>query len=106
MLSKNRKGDRSIEVELPSIETYRHCTPILIDDIISSGKTLIEPIRQLVDQKTKPPICIGTHAVFADHAYEDLLAAGAAQVVTCNTIQHISNGINLGKLIAEALNEK
>jgi ribose-phosphate pyrophosphokinase len=103
LLSKNRKGDRSIEVILPSIEDYRHCTPILIDDIISSGRTLIEPIRQIIDKGANAPICIGTHAVFADHAYEDLLAAGAAQVVTCNTIQHVSNGIDVGGIIAEAL---
>lgn len=103
LLSKTRHGDRTIDVHVPPIHTYQHCTPVLIDDIISSGRTLIEPIHQLVRRQTKPPVCIGTHAVFADHAYEDLLAAGAQQVVTCNTIEHVSNTINIGHLIAQTV---
>lgn len=37
------------------------------------------------------------------HAYADLLGAGAARVVTCNTIPHRSNAIDIGDTIADAV---
>ncbi len=105
ILEKTRKGDRSIEVSLPTMtmEVYKNATPILVDDIISTGRTLIEPIKQLKNSSLKAPICIGVHAVFADNAYQDLLDAGAEKVITCNSIGHLSNQINLANIIAPAL---
>ena len=53
----------------------------------------------------KPPICIGIHAVFSGNAYRDLRDAGVARVVTCNTIPHASNAIDLSPTIATEVNE-
>ncbi len=103
LLNKTRKGDRHIEVTLPSLDQYQACTPILVDDIISSGRTMIEPLKQLKKISPQPPICIGVHAIFADNAYQDLLDAGASQVVTCNTVQHPSNGIDISELLVQAI---
>lgn len=103
ILKKIRQGDRSIEVSLPSMTSYTHCTPILVDDIISTGQTMIEPIKHLKETTLKAPICIAVHAVFADNAYQDLLNAGASKVITCNTIDHISNDIDLSHLIMAPL---
>ena len=49
------------------------------------------------------PVCIGVHAVFADNAYEELLAAGARRVVICNTIPHVSNAIDLTELLVNGV---
>ena len=49
------------------------------------------------------PVCVGVHAIFADAAYEELLSAGASRVVTCNTIAHPTNAIDVTPLLAEAL---
>lgn len=105
ILNKIRKGDQHIEVSLPSLEAYKHKTPILVDDIISTGRTMIEPIQQLKKQCLKAPICIAVHGVFANGAYENLFKAGADKVITCNTIQHVSNKIDLIRLISQALNK-
>jgi ribose-phosphate pyrophosphokinase len=43
--------------------------------------------------------------VFAGDAHACLRDAGAAQVVTCNTIVHESNGIDVGGLIADGVSE-
>jgi ribose-phosphate pyrophosphokinase len=40
--------------------------------------------------------------VFAGDAYPRLLAAGARRVVTCNTIPHPSNEIDVHDLLAQA----
>lgn len=103
VLEKIRHGDRKVEVSLPDLDTHRAHTPVLVDDIISTGRTMIETMAHLKRAGLAPPVCIGVHAVFADRAYENLLAAGAARVVTCNTIFHPSNAIDLSEQIAAAI---
>lgn len=49
------------------------------------------------------PICIGVHAVFSDNAYDKIISSGAKSVVTCNTIEHMSNSIDVAPLIADYL---
>lgn len=99
ILEKIRKGDFDVEVFIPTMERYRDHTPVLIDDIISTGRTMIKAVQHLKRQHMKLPICIAVHAVFANNAYQELISAGAGQVVTCNTLDHVSNAIDLSTLI-------
>lgn len=105
VLQKVRKGDRDVEVSIPDVQAWRNHTPVLIDDIISTGRTMIETLGHLQRAGMKPAVCIGVHAVFAGDAYEDLLAAGAACVATCNTISHPSNTIDLSDAIAGGVSQ-
>ena len=95
ILEKIRHGDREVEVSSPAIQGYLDHTPVLIDDIISTAQTMIETVNHLKAAKMKSPVCIGVHAVFAGEAYNALLKSGVEHVVTCNTIAHPSNKINL-----------
>jgi ribose-phosphate pyrophosphokinase len=60
-------------------------------------------VGHLLRAGLRPPVCVGVHAIFADHAYEELLAAGAASVVTCNSIPHPSNRVDSMPLLAEGM---
>ena len=99
ILQKIRRGDREVEVSVPDVERWRARTPVLVDDIISTARTMIETAGHLHHAGLAPPVCIGVHAVFAADAYE-ALRAGAARVVTCNTILHTSNAIDVSDLLA------
>ena len=110
ILRKVRRGDRDVSISPvdAAAESGVHiawaiCTPVLVDDIVSTARTMIETIGELQRAKASPPVCIGVHAVFADQAYDDLCAAGAARVVTCNTIPHQSNEIDVHELLADAI---
>jgi ribose-phosphate pyrophosphokinase len=103
ILEKIRKGDRNVEVSVPEVEKFMENTPVLVDDIISTGNTMIETIGHLKKTGMKPPVCIGIHAVFAAGAYDKLIKAGAAKVVTCNTIVHPSNEIFMDELLAQEI---
>ncbi len=105
VLEKTRLGDADVRVTVPHVERYADRTPVLVDDIISTARTMIETVGHLKAMGLKAPWCIGTHAVFAGRAYEDLLAAGAARVVTCNTIPHASNAIDVSRSVASSLTE-
>ena len=110
ILHKVRRGDRDVSISPveAAIESGLHIawmavTPVLVDDIVSTARTMIETIGELRRVAPPPPICIGVHAIFAERAYDDLCAAGAARVVTCNTIPHGSNAIDVNDLIADAV---
>lgn len=100
VLAKTRRGDREVEITRPDPAAYRGHTPVLLDDIISSGATMIETLRHLED--CEPAVCIGVHAVLAGSARDDLMAAGARGVATCNTIAHVTNSIDVSMRVADA----
>lgn len=99
ILSKIRHGDRNVAVSIPQVEHYINHSPVLVDDIISTGRTLIETISHLKTAGMKPPICIGVHAVFAGNAYQEIIKSGAKEIITCNTIPHESNKIDISDLL-------
>ena len=105
ILQKIRHGDRDVEVSIPDVENYKDHTPVLVDDIISTARTMIETVNHLKKAGMKPPVCIGVHAVFAGNAYEELMKSGAAMVVTCNTIPHKTNKIDLSDILAENIRD-
>ncbi|MEO6903524.1 MAG: ribose-phosphate pyrophosphokinase [Bacteroidia bacterium] len=103
VLQKIRHGDSDVEVSVPNVATYKNHTPVLVDDIISTARTMIETIHHLAKEKMNPAICIGVHAVFAGDAYKSLLNSGVKEVITCNTISHESNGIDVSDMLIDAL---
>ncbi|MHB1949828.1 MAG: ribose-phosphate pyrophosphokinase, partial [Gammaproteobacteria bacterium] len=103
ILEKIRKGDTNVEVSIPEIENYRNATPILVDDIISTAMTMIETVNHLKSLQINPPVCIGVHAVFAGNSYQKLAKSGVKKIVTCNTIKHVSNEIDISNIVIETL---
>jgi len=102
VLEKVRHGDRAVTVsQVPEMRRWVGHTPVLVDDIIASAQTMIEGVGQWKGAAQSAPICLGVHAVFASGAYEALRAAGAARVVTTNSIPHESNAIDLSSMLIE-----
>ncbi|VWC92077.1 ribose-phosphate pyrophosphokinase [Burkholderia contaminans] len=105
VLRKVRKGDRDVEVSVPEVEHWRTHTPVLVDDIISTGRTMIETIGHLRRAGLDKPVCIAVHAVFSGNAAQDLATAGAGRIVSCDTIAHPSNAISVTPELACAVHE-
>jgi ribose-phosphate pyrophosphokinase len=106
VLTKVRRGDADVVESIPDMGDHRACTPVLVDDIISTGQTMVAAVRHLRDTGTAAPVCVAVHAVFAADAYTKLMSAGAARVVTTNTIAHSSNGIDVIPAIADAVRDQ
>lgn len=103
ILQKARKGDHAVEITLPVIEPYQNCNPILLDDIISTGQTMVESAKQLYKHSLKSPICIGIHALFSDNDLKKMYSEGIELVITCNTIPHLTNKIDLSDALCATL---
>jgi ribose-phosphate pyrophosphokinase len=102
VLDKSRHGDREVEISVPDLSAWRSHTPVLVDDIISTARTMIETARKIAAAGLERPVCVGLHAVFAQGSL-DGLAPVVAKVVTCNTIPHATNGIDIHPLVAQAI---
>lgn len=103
ILSKIRHGDNKVEVHLPDLGPFKKRNPILLDDIISTGHTLSETLKRLKEMGFSSPVCLGVHALFSEGAQDLLIRSGAGQVVTCNTIPHPTNAIDVSHLLAKNL---
>lgn len=106
ILEKVRHGDKNVKVSIPQIDQYMNHKPVLVDDIISTARTMIETVRHLKNAGMNAPVCIGIHAIFAGNAYRDLLNAGAEMVITSNTISHESNRIDISELFKSVFNDE
>lgn len=107
VLEKRRDGDFDVAIGGGNLAIPAGSTPVVVDDIASSGSTLIEAVRLLGREGHAAPVCIVVHPLFAGDAYDRLLEAGPAAVVSANTVPHLSNRIDvapeLGEAVARAL---
>ena len=102
VLRKVRHGDRSVEIQVPDLAAHRDRTPVLVDDIASSGRTLAVATHQLVGQGLRQPECVVVHALLDEAAYAELSGV-FSRVTSTDAVPHPSNRIALAPLLADAL---
>ncbi|WP_374831322.1 ribose-phosphate pyrophosphokinase [Paenochrobactrum pullorum] len=103
VLRKTRYGDRNVEIHMGDLSQWKDRTPVLVDDIASSGRTMVEAAKQLQTQGLAKPVCVVVHGLFADDAFERLSAI-AEKVVSTDCVPHSSNGISVAELLVEGIN--
>lgn len=103
VMTKARHGDRDVSVTLSQDGDWSGRTPVLLDDIVSTGQTLLAATAALKERGLQRPLCIAVHALFDSDALWKLMAAGVTRVVSCDTIPHASNAISVRPLLADAV---
>jgi ribose-phosphate pyrophosphokinase len=98
---KQRFGDRQVRVELPERE-YGRQEVILVDDMISTGNTLMNVSQQLRRQGAKKVHCLVTHALFDEPVSDALHQAGIENIWSSDSVPHPSNAVSLAGLLASA----
>jgi ribose-phosphate pyrophosphokinase len=105
VLSKIRRGDRDVEIAVPDLSEWSGLQAVLVDDIASSGHTLIAASRQLPQQGFAPPEVVVVHGIFAGDSFEQLEPL-CRRIVSSDAVSHASNVITLAPLIASSLAAK
>lgn len=100
--SKERFGDRNVRIALPA-GNYQGRHIVLVDDMASTGRTLIAVASQLARCGAASIDCLVSHALFADDATRQLRESGIANIWSSDSIAHSSNVIALAPLLADAV---
>lgn len=103
VFEKARLGDTRVELRAPDLAPWRDRQPVLVDDVVSSGGTMIEALGLLARTGLPAATCVAVHALFAGDAQERLLAAGAREVATSDTIRHPSNRFSVLDRLADGV---
>lgn len=101
-LRKERRGDRDVVISFPDLSGFAGKTPVLVDDVISSGRTMEVAAQQLGKSGFSRPICLAAHGILADDAHARLVTAGASVVVT-NTVPGPAALLDIHPLFAELI---
>jgi ribose-phosphate pyrophosphokinase len=85
-------------------------TALLVDDMISTGGTLVEAATTLVERGAKDVLACATHALFADSAGRKMREAGIIKTVITDTVplpEHERDSaievLSMAPLLAEAI---
>ncbi|TWO72704.1 ribose-phosphate diphosphokinase [Caenimonas sedimenti] len=103
VMEKTRSGDREVRVAFAPDNDWTGRTPVLLDDVVSTGGTMVAAVRAIAAAGLGPPVCVATHALLDDEALDALRDAGATRFVSCDSVPHSSNAIALGPLLADAV---
>jgi ribose-phosphate pyrophosphokinase len=104
VLRKQRLGDRDVRIAPDHLDRLGGARPVLVDDIISSGETMLEAVRVVKPFAQHAPVAIGVHGLFAEGS-DALIEAEGATLITTNSIPHGSNRIDISGLLAPAITE-
>jgi ribose-phosphate pyrophosphokinase len=100
---KIRRGDRAVEIGFADAGLLAGRPVLLVDDIVSSGGTLIACARALRAAGATTIDAVITHALFAPEMATAFADAGIRSVRSTSSVPHPSNAIPLDDILATAL---
>lgn len=100
---KVRRGDRDVDVNLPGNADVVGRRTVIVDDICSSGATLIGAIQRLRGAGATSVEVAVVHALFKREVGAALRCAGARSVIATDSCGHRANSLQLAPVLARAL---
>ncbi|EJN12405.1 ribose-phosphate pyrophosphokinase [Bradyrhizobium sp. YR681] len=100
---KARHGDRSVEIDLADAPLLAGRPALLVDDIVSSGTTLMVAAKTLHAMGATAVDAIVTHALFPPAMIAAFTDAGIRSIRSSDSVPHPTNAIALDDILAAAL---
>ncbi|MBI2662690.1 ribose-phosphate diphosphokinase [Candidatus Woesearchaeota archaeon] len=79
---------------------------VIVDDIISTGRTIAEAARQAKSMGAKSIRTVGVHGIFVEDAIEKMKKAGVVDIVSTNCIDKENSKIDVTPLLVEELKKE
>ena len=76
---------------------------IIVDDIISTGGSVVKATRFLKKQKCKRVFVVCTHGLLVGDAEKNIKKAGVTQIISTNTIPRSISKVDVSGVIAQAV---
>ncbi|MCQ8894162.1 MAG: ribose-phosphate diphosphokinase [Methanolinea sp.] len=103
-LEKTRISGEEVRMEQRSLDVKERDV-VVVDDIISTGGTLVSAARMLRDQGARTVSSACVHGVLAEGSYLRLLAAGIHHVACSDTLERACSRYSAGDAIARMVRE-
>jgi len=101
-LQKKRLGAEKVEIATRSLNV-RGRDVLVVDDIISTGGTIMEATKILRDQGARRVLVACTHPILGHDALSRIYESGAETVIGTDTVPSPISYVSVAPLIAEAL---
>ncbi len=102
---KVRFGDTQVQLAFPELDVHGRSV-VLLDDMASTGRTLIGAAREALERGAASVDVAVTHALFNGDALPALRAAGVRHIWSSNAVPHETNAVCIAELLATALRRK
>lgn len=99
---KTRFSDRQVEIEFP-VDDLSGRKVLLVDDIVSSGGTIIKAAQKLISKGAWHITLAVTHALFEQDIGDALSKAGVDQIWATDSVRHEASCIALAPLLVTSL---
>jgi ribose-phosphate pyrophosphokinase len=100
---KIRQGDRSVEIDFDAAALLAGRPALLVDDIVSSGMTLVVAAKALTALGATSVDAVITHALFPPAMIPAFIDAGIQSIRSTDSVPHPTNAITLDATLAIAL---
>lgn len=103
VMRKERFGDHDVRIAAPDLSSLEQHTPVLVDDILSSGATLARAAELLGEAGFAAPVCAVVHGLFGDQSRATISGAGIERLVCSDSVPADEGEIELAPLLAPAV---
>jgi ribose-phosphate pyrophosphokinase len=89
--------DENIGIEVDGLDA------ILVDDMISTGESIVKSCKVLKKQNIRNVLVVCTHAILLDNAYERIMNSGAKELISTNSIPSLCSKVDISILLSNIL---
>lgn len=101
-LEKRRIDAETVEIAPKNLDVEGKDV-LIVDDIISTGGTIVEATKILLKNGAKSVKAACVHAVLANYALNKLYNAGVTEVIATDTVERVVSKISVAGLISNEL---
>ncbi len=99
---RNRKTGK-VKIKTKNLDEVKNRDLVLVDDMISTGGSIIKATQFLKKQKCKKIYVACTHALLMNNAEKKIKKAGITSIISTNTIPGKTSKVDISKTIAKAI---
>ena len=104
-MEKTRIDGTTVEIKTKDLDVKDKKVAI-IDDIISTGGTMAQSIKELKKQGAKQVFVACTHGLFADEAVKKISSAGCNEIISTDSIKSDFSKVKIAPCITGLLKNK
>lgn len=98
-------GEVSVDASAPELAKAKGHDVILVDDMISTGGSIVKATEVLKKMECKNVYVACTHALLLDDAFDRLKGAGVHEVIATNTVPSQVSKVDVAPAICDQVNK-